>query len=516
MTTATQRASKVFGGSYTAAHNVDGTWDLYEVPVISVLPKGAKATVPFDIGRSWLDRTLRRHTELFEKGQRMHTLHLLHHKPGVLPRFAGFFLPKRVILFDCVGRKVETLMADFVKIPADVFAEIEAGLWPFVSAEVDDWNDNQILSVSLIDTVPSFFEYPLLTVGAKLEPVPEESRGDLIATRFDAESDGPALGMLTLRRHARTLFAYGGADEKDRKSAAEPGTPASGGKASDGSGGQKEEVHGVKDENATPQKTKSEDASKGAGDSGAQPVTLEAVFDCVKGLSQQLGTLFQQLGIAPAGAAPALQDKGVQPMSEDSKKVAGGDAPVQPAAPAAKPGEAKKPDGTQLDAVKPDATPAKLSADAEKSTQLSARVEALEAAAQARAAEDHRQAEVDKAMEALKGWPQKDTLRTTLLEAAKKGDDNLTLFVKTYQESVPKDPAPTLAQLEHQMGRSLEVDVPEEAKSYFQKGAEHAEAARQMCAEYPEMKRSGFDLSLGDWLKGSIERRVERIKGARK
>jgi hypothetical protein len=513
MTTATQRTSKVFGGSYTAAHNADGTWDLYEVPVLSVLPKGAKVTVSFDVGRAWLDRTLRRHQTMFEKGQRMHPLHLLHHKPGAQCRFAGFFLPKRVSAFDCNGRSVDTLFADFVRIPADVFAEIEAGKWPYVSAEVDDWNDNLLMSVSLLNTTPNFFEYPLLTVGDKLEQVPQESRGDLIATRFDAEGDGPALGMLSLRRHARTLFAYGG-KEDDKK--AGPGKPEGNAIGSDG---QKEEVDGVKEEKTTPeQKPNGGDASKGAGDSGAQPVTLEAVFDCVKGLSQQLGTLFQSLGIAPAGAAPTPLDKGATPMSEEKPKVQpGGDAPVQPAAAAAKPAEAKKPDGTQLDAVKPDAgAPAKLSPDAEKATQLSARVEALEAAKAARDAEDHRTAVVDQAMDDLKGWPQKPTLRATLLEAAKMGDDNLTLFVKSYQDSVPKDPAPTLAQLEHQMGRSLEVNIPEEAKSYFQKGAEHAEAARQMCAEYPDMKRSGFSVPLVSWLKQGIEERVAKIKGAGK
>ena len=49
-----KKSVSVFGGSYTASHNEDGTWDIYNVPIMSELPKGAKDSVPYDIGKEWL------------------------------------------------------------------------------------------------------------------------------------------------------------------------------------------------------------------------------------------------------------------------------------------------------------------------------------------------------------------------------------------------------------------------------------------------------------------------------
>jgi len=534
-----QKSVTVFGGSYTASHNEDGTWDIYSVPIMSELPKGAKDSVPYDIGREWLEKTMRNHLAIFERASgRMHPLNLRHHDRGLPPMRAGYFLPKRVEQFSTEGRQSWTMFADLVKIPQEIFSQIEEGRWPYSSPEVAKWDENIIFALSLLDTEPSFFEYPPITIGAKIEEVPES---EFVATHFD--DAGPAVGLITLQRRATVLFHYG-SDPKPVSKAVGDGTgTATLTKLSKDGEPSKQEGANVKDEEKTEvaakaeeakpdqaavkteekpaveKKDNSEAAKKGSGDSGAEPsepASLAAKFDVLLG---KLTALFSLLGLKEDGTAPNQITSGGTQMT-DGKEKAAETGPVQPEQSAQK--AVKTPEAIGA-ATKLDATPAaepvkKLEADpnAAEVTKLSARTEALEAQKAARDKSDAERDMVDGALKALEGWPQRPSLRESLVKFAKQGSEHLTLFVKEYQEAVPKDPISTLAQLEHMQGRALEMGEPDEVKTYFSKSPDHAAAARESYADFVALRKLGYSLTLAQHLSQDVEARVEKIRNAGK
>jgi hypothetical protein len=155
------------GGNYTASQNSDGTWDIFDIPIMGEMREGQKAA-PGHIGQEWLQCAVDSAQKALREDNYLPPLHIKHHKPGEQTRRAGFFLLTRVGKMKYQGKLMYAIFADFKKVPAEVFAEIERGEVPYRSVEIASWEDPKIASLALLDDAAPFFQFELLTIGRKV------------------------------------------------------------------------------------------------------------------------------------------------------------------------------------------------------------------------------------------------------------------------------------------------------------------------------------------------------------
>ncbi len=129
----------------------------------------------FKVDADWLRGSLKRHRSLLDENKYLAPLHIKHHGMGVETRQVGMFFPTRVgkLFFD--GKEQDTLFADLVEVPEDVFEQIKRNRLPFRSVEIADIKKKEITSTALLDDEAPFFKFPMLTIGneERLEADPE-------------------------------------------------------------------------------------------------------------------------------------------------------------------------------------------------------------------------------------------------------------------------------------------------------------------------------------------------------
>ena len=151
-----------FGGRYEAKENDDGTWTIYDVPIMGPLPPGARQNT-FPIDRAWLLKAIEAHRRFMSEGY-VAPLHVNHHDHGRDTQSAGMFVPKRVATIKMGGKKVPVILADLLRVPAEVFSQIQKLRLPYRSPEVAKWEDPQIASLALLPDEAPYFKLPLLSV----------------------------------------------------------------------------------------------------------------------------------------------------------------------------------------------------------------------------------------------------------------------------------------------------------------------------------------------------------------
>lgn len=157
-------ALKLKGGNYEAIDTGDGFFTILEVPILSAVTEGTK-NAPFDVGMEWLQDAVKFGQEEYKRAHYCSPIHLTHSRAGADdPGFAGYFLPKKVSLFEVDGVPKPTLFAD-LKVTAECFEEIRAGRLPFVSPEIHEWTNRRIDSLALLAGKVPYHHYPLLTIG---------------------------------------------------------------------------------------------------------------------------------------------------------------------------------------------------------------------------------------------------------------------------------------------------------------------------------------------------------------
>lgn len=190
----------------TAIQDDDGSWTVRDVPIFGELPKGERSNKK-DIGREWMEQAIAK-AALREKENYLPPLHINHHDWNSTTRFAGHFRLTRVEEVVYEGEKILALFADFVKVPQDAFALMEAGALPYRSAEVHDWDAPELNSLALLATEVPFFRFEILRIGQK---IPKAS--EITAARFSGRA---ALGTLSYAKGGAALFRFSDS-QKDTK-----------------------------------------------------------------------------------------------------------------------------------------------------------------------------------------------------------------------------------------------------------------------------------------------------------
>lgn len=192
--------SVIPGGHYQARQNVDGTWDVKDVPVFSTVPKGVKGA-PRDITEDELREAVRLHERMFTDDRFLPRLNVLHNYGIHKATAAGFFLPRRVAPFRMKGETVPVIFADLIGVCPDVFAELQSNHLPYCSVEIREWEPLQFGALALLDTEPPFFEFPLITVN------PTEAV-TASAVRFQSDERSPAVAAFVSGSGSRFLFRF--------------------------------------------------------------------------------------------------------------------------------------------------------------------------------------------------------------------------------------------------------------------------------------------------------------------
>ena len=154
----------IAGGNYRAIDTEDGFFIVRDVAVFSEIDKDVKGA-PKAIDKDWLDKAVDHNRSEYSNGKFASPLHIGHNKPFEItdPAFAGYFLLKRVGLYNLEGKQKFTIYADF-KLTAGAFEKAIKGELPYVSVEVNDWETGRIDSISFLNSKPPFFRYQLFTI----------------------------------------------------------------------------------------------------------------------------------------------------------------------------------------------------------------------------------------------------------------------------------------------------------------------------------------------------------------
>ena len=185
---------KLKGGNYSATDTGDGFFTIHDVPILSAVTENTK-NAPFDVGMEWLSDAVRFGQEEYKRAKYCSPIHLTHSRSGGDdPKFAGYFLPKRVALFEVDGVPKPTVFAD-LKVTAEVFEDVQCGRLPYVSPEIHDWTARRIDSLALLAGKVPYHHYPLLTIGsikkdssAKFDTILNPMAGDKFAAHLEFSS----------------------------------------------------------------------------------------------------------------------------------------------------------------------------------------------------------------------------------------------------------------------------------------------------------------------------------------
>lgn len=176
---------QIRGGAYRWQNTKDGYFTLFDVPLVSEMPKGTKGA-PEDVDKAYLEGLVTVAQERYNLGNYCGRSFKGHHKDIELkaPEFVGYVLPNRVgqyKLEDDGGKLVDRWTAfGNIKVNTAAFEQIRKGELPGTSVELP-WSKKRISGVALLGSRPPHFEYANLTLG-------EEIKDDKSA-KFEATED---------------------------------------------------------------------------------------------------------------------------------------------------------------------------------------------------------------------------------------------------------------------------------------------------------------------------------------
>lgn len=161
-----QTTEELPGGSYTADQNQDGTWNIRGVSIMGTIAKGVRRNKK-PVGAAWMRQAVLM-AQARKKERYLAPLHVYHHEDdGQRAIRAGYFMLTHVGMARYEGKETPLVFADFLRIPEDIFRQIEAGNLPYRSVEVHDWTKPEINSLALLPDEVPFFRLEMLTVNTK-------------------------------------------------------------------------------------------------------------------------------------------------------------------------------------------------------------------------------------------------------------------------------------------------------------------------------------------------------------
>lgn len=195
-------AGEVKGGQYRFSRMADGTYTIYDVPIVGEIAKHERFNeTPID--RKWLERAVAFHAVRMAE-EYLPPSHVHHHGDGAgRTERAGRFIPRRLGRFTLGGVEGWHVFADLVAIPESIFNQIQSDELGYRSVELPPvhlWATRQeILSLAFLPDEAPHFKYPLLTLGAEVAP-------ELVITFSDEHETDTVRGYRTTESTALVLM----------------------------------------------------------------------------------------------------------------------------------------------------------------------------------------------------------------------------------------------------------------------------------------------------------------------
>ncbi len=439
-----QLDSGEFGGQYEANQNSDGTWTIYDVPIMGPLPAGARRNA-FPIGKKWMQKAIENHARCMSEGY-IAPLHVYHHDQGKETQSAGMFLPKKISQIRMGGRSVPVILADLMRVPEEVFEEIQALRLAYRSPEVAKWEDPQLASLALLPDEAPYFKLPLLTV---------EATGGRVG-RLKKEAT-PAIAMCVGSGGGSILFRMQTSTQEENK---EMGDERKFGFSS------------AEDEH---------NRTKMAED--IDDIEEKETEDMSYKMMSVLSKIAQKLGIEED------EDDNID-LDEDEADEEEVEINIEDKAPF---DQEESEDESEETYKYSDSRIAKLRG----------KVAALEQANRFREKKETVSVMAEKAIAALSDWEiDKDTVKA-IHKMAAAGPDALSTFVESFKRSTPQDPPETFGDFEVSGVTDI---VKDEVMKFREKGPETFEAAQMAAREWEELNARGrTDVALDRFIEIQLE-----------
>tara|TARA_R100000963_G_scaffold27013_1_gene18403 strand:+ start:2576 stop:4051 length:1476 start_codon:yes stop_codon:yes gene_type:complete len=420
---------------YSFQKNDDGSYTIFDVPIMAEVPKGEKGNVR-RIGPKWMKLAVRKAHQRWKEDGYKAPLHVDHHGGKKTTEAAGFILPKKVSRMKYQGHSVWAIFAD-LQVREDSFDGVRKNHFPYRSVEIFSWEKPEVNSLALLSDEVPYFRFDILRLGEEKKPVKKfRNREPVVACR--EFTNGSAI-----------LFSFRGGqmatEEKAEERQEQDSTTAFAGENFES----REERADVDRYEYEEGKKEGEEESKEGGDmSGSSDFGphLEAI-------SAMLSKIANKLGMD--------EDEGEEEEEEDVEEVRESEkinAPVEQSATMAA---------------------------------LSGKVAALEARERKRVRTERETSLVENAMVDLAEWHPDESTRTnmeTLISTSTSPKETIEAFVASYKTSVPKYPHPTMEEFDASFGAS---DPPEVLK-YATEGTDALALAREASTQYDELESKGL------------------------
>jgi len=208
------------GGEYESFQNADGTWDIFDVPIIANRPVPLMSGEMFEITKEWQESAVNKALLKWHRDNYAPPLRLRHDR-GFENRPTGKLLLKEVRLGTFEGEEAYITYSDFVAVPDDIYQRIRRGELSYLSAEMQDINNHEINAVALLPDEEPFFRFAMINIGVENriaegypvgQAVPLSRDALTIASRAFGNS-----GVCMLSRFALTLQQENTGMEDEKK-----------------------------------------------------------------------------------------------------------------------------------------------------------------------------------------------------------------------------------------------------------------------------------------------------------
>lgn len=365
---------KLNGGKYTAIDTGDGFKTVKDVPIMAVVPEGAKGA-PTTIDHEWHTKAVAFALDQYSTGKFLSPLHIGHNDPIHKAEFAGYVLPTRVGTLTLDWKSQSVVFAD-LKMTQSAFERASRGELPYLSPEVYDWTQPKIDSVAFLDTKPPFFSFPIFTVG-------------------DVKIDHAAQFQAVLANPAKFNLSYSGLQPQYNPTAMQ-----------------------TAQENLGRMVSIEDRVSK-----------IERAIGLTGVMDKATATPVEPQNLLPGEPRRAgnMEPKNEKDKADKSELIEKDKKP-----------DVKAKDEKKDDPSRMDADPKILAQFEARMAAAETKLLALEREKEERAKADVVSARILNAKKELKGYPTTDTLEKTIAMFAADGEEKLKTFVEEYKKAVPR------------------------------------------------------------------------------
>lgn len=180
---------------YKFSENDDGTFSVFDVPLMAEVEAGAKQNRK-KISKAWMLAAVAKAVKRFDEDGYKAPLHIEHHGQGQTEP-AGFVVPREVRRFDYEGRPVWAIFGE-LQVTPKVLERIRGNSLPYRSVEVFDWKIPELASCALLSSEVPYFRFPVLTLGKQIGETQKFTKA------------GPAKASRQFALGAAVLFSFTG------------------------------------------------------------------------------------------------------------------------------------------------------------------------------------------------------------------------------------------------------------------------------------------------------------------